>query len=266
MIKHNWEETPIKLPTNENKLLEQVINIINDNEEIKTLWRVNNVNAIERLGMSDHGPVHFQIVSNMALRMTRIFKEANIEFSISKNYGLNSDYAEVIIVLASLMHDLGISIHRKGHEEYSLFLANNLLREILSFMPVYERTIVISETLHAIISHRAGGSPLTIEAGIVRVSDALDMSKGRSRIPYEAGNVDIYSVSAQAVDSVEIEKGVETIVQINIKMNNSAALFQVDDLLNTKIKGSGIENYVAVRAYIDRETEKSIVKEYIFKK
>jgi metal-dependent HD superfamily phosphatase/phosphodiesterase len=158
---------------------------------------------------------------------------------------------------------LGISVHRNNHEEYSLFLANTLLRELLTFLPLVERTIVVSETLHAIISHRSGGKPLTIEAGIVRVSDALDMSKGRSRIPYEAGNVDIHSVSAQAIDSIEIEKGEDRPVQITILMNNSAGLFQVDDLLSSKLAGSGIEKFIAVRAFIDRETEKSLVKEFV---
>ena len=130
-------------------------------------------------------------------------------------------------------------------------------------MPVEEKTIVISETLHAIISHRSGGTPVTIEAGIVRVADALDMSKGRSRIPYESGKVDIHSVSAAAIDNVEITKGSEKPIQLNITMNNSAGIFQLDELLKKKIVGSGIEKYISVRAFIDQKTEKKLLKEYI---
>ncbi len=255
----------IRVPVGQNKLLAKIVKIINENEEVKALWKVNNVNAIDRLGMSDHGHVHFQIVANIALKLTRLLKEAGIEMSITKNFNLSYEYAEVVIFLAGIFHDLGISIHRDGHEEFSLFLANNLLHEILSFMPTEERVIVTSETLHAIISHRSGGRPLTVEAGIVRVADALDMSKGRSRIPYESGYVDIYSVSAAAIDSVEIERGIEKPVQINITMNNSAGLFQVDELLKEKLHKSGLEKFVDIKAYIKRKTEKKLVKEFIIK-
>ena len=75
---------------------------------------------------------------------------------------------------------MGMSISREGHEGYSLFLANNILHRILDFLSVEERTIAISEVLHAIIAHRSKGVPYTIEAGIVRVADAFDMSEGRS--------------------------------------------------------------------------------------
>lgn len=164
--------------------------------------------------------------------------------------------------MASLFHDLGMSIHRVQHEEFSLIIANNLLREMLDFLPTEERVIVTSEVLHAIIAHRSGGKPLTIEAGIVRVADALDMSKGRTRIPYEQGHKDIYSLSARAIESVEIaESGdPERPVQINIEMTNSSGIFQADELLNEKLKGSGIEQYVSVNAFISGETEEKLLK------
>ena len=41
-----------------------------------------------------------------------------------------------------------------------------------------ERTVVIAESLHAIIGHRRRGEPYTVEAGVVRVADALDMAQG----------------------------------------------------------------------------------------
>jgi metal-dependent HD superfamily phosphatase/phosphodiesterase len=155
-----------------------------------------------------------------------------------------------------------MSISREGHEEFSLFLANNILHNTLDFLSVEERTIVISEVLHAIIAHRSGGKPNTVEAGIVRVADALDMSEGRSRIPYQAGNVDIYSISAAAIDKIEIVEGEEKPIQINILMNNSAGLFQVDELLKRKLIGSGIEKHVKVRALIERRREKKLIKEF----
>ncbi|MEJ2264694.1 MAG: HD domain-containing protein [Anaerolineales bacterium] len=229
---------------------------------MRTLWRVININAIDRLGMSDHGPVHFQIVANIALRLTRILLKQNVEMSIVKYYDLTNQHAELVVLLASLYHDLGMSISREGHEEFSLFLANDILHRTLDFLPLEERTIIASEVLHAIISHRSGGDPYTIEAGIVRVADALDMSQGRSRIPYEGGNVDIYSVSAAAIDNVEISEGTDRPIHINILMNNSAGLFQVDELLKRKLQGSGIEDYVKVRAIVEREKEKRLIEEF----
>jgi uncharacterized protein len=255
----------IHVPTNDNKLLEEILERINNNVEVKTLWKIMNINAIDRLGMTDHGPVHFQIVSNIALRLTRLLLKKEVKLSIPSDYGLSSDYSELVIFLASIFHDLGMSVSRDGHEEFSLFLANSLLHQILDFLPEYERTIVISETLHCIISHRDGGKPYTIEAGIVRVADALDMSKGRSRIPYSTGKVSIHSVSAAAIENVEIIEGEDKPIQINISMNNSAGLFQVDELLKVKLKGSGLEKYVDVKAFIEGETEKQLVKEFIIR-
>lgn len=261
--KENINNNKINVPTNGKTLLKKVVANINNNEELQTLWDVINVNAIERLGMTDHGPVHFQIVANISVKFIRMLVKNGVELSVTKNYQLPPEYSELIVVLASVLHDLGMTISRKDHETYSLFLANNLLHQLVDFLPVYERTIVISEVLHAIISHRSDGKPITLEAGIIRVADALDMSKGRSRIAYESEKIDIYSVSSAAIESVNIEEGKDKPIQLNILMNNSAGIFQVDELLKKKINGSGIEKYINVRAYIDTEMEKKLVKEYI---
>lgn len=257
-------EVNINVPVGKNKLLEKALAEVNSNDELKTLWKVANVNAIDRLGFADHGPVHFQIVANIALRIARILHKNDVEMSIVHDFGLSYEHAEVVIFLASLYHDLGMTIHRNNHEEYSLIVANNILRESLKFLSTEERTIVTSEVLHAIIGHRSGGTPMTIEAGIVRVADALDMSKGRSRIPYEAGKINIHSVSAAAIDNIEIKEGDKKPIQIDILMNNSAGLFQVDDLLKSKLRGSGIEEYMGVRAYVKEEKEKKLLNEVIF--
>ncbi len=265
MTTQSTRETAINIhvPLNGNELLAKALENINHDVEIRTLWRVINVNAIDRLGMSDHGPVHFQIVANIALRLARILTANNVEMSITRYYGLSTEYAELVILLASLFHDLGMSISREGHEEFSLFLANPILHRVLDFLSIEECTIVTSEVLHAIIAHRSGGKPYTIEAGIVRVADALDMNQGRSRIPYQAGNVDIYSLSAAAIDNVKISEGKDKPIQIDIQMNNSAGLFQVDELLKKKLLGSGIDYYVKVRAFVEGETEKRLIEEFV---
>ncbi|MBN1168451.1 HD domain-containing protein [Candidatus Woesebacteria bacterium] len=251
------------MPTNKNELLEKVLRSINGNIEVKTLWNVINVNAMDRLGMSDHGHVHFQIVANIALKFARTLHKDKVKMSLEKDYGLSYDHSEIVIFLASLLHDLGMTIDRKGHEGFSLFLANNILREMLAFMNKEEQVIITSEVLHAIISHRSDGKPLTVEAGIVRVADALDMSEGRTRVSYEKGIIDIYNISATAIDKVEIKEGKDKPISILITMNNSSGIFQVDELLKKKLKGSGIEDFVSIKAVIKGD-EKSLVKEFEF--
>jgi len=262
MAANKYSTSKIHLPIEGNDLMEKALEAINKNKEILTLWYIANVNALKRLKLTDHGQVHYQIVCNSAVRLVRMLAKKGIKMSITQDFNMSPKHAELVVLLASLFHDTGMSVDRDDHEEHSLFLTNNLLHQVLDFLPIDEKTIVISETLHAIISHRKNGSPVTIEAGIVRVSDALDMSKGRSRIPYEEGRVSIHSVSAAAIDNVEITEGETKPIQINITMNNSAGLFQLDELLRRKINGSGIEKYISVRAFINQKTEKKLLKEY----
>jgi hypothetical protein len=153
-----------------------------------------------------------------------------------------------------------MSIHRTDHETYSLFLAADKLDSLLA--GIYdepERSVIAAEVMHAIIAHRRRGDPLTLEAGIVRVADALDMAKGRSRVPFEAGRMNIHSLSAAAIDEVRIEQGEDKAVRIEIEMNNSAGIFQIDELLATKLRGSGLEGHVEVVARIEAEHEKRLV-------
>jgi len=262
MKSENQKKIKIHVPLHGNDLIEKALSIVNRDKEVQTLWKVINVNAIDRLGMSDHGPVHFQIVANISLRFARILTKHGVEMSIVKDLGLTKKHAELVVLLASLFHDLGMSISREGHEEFSLFLADRILEKVLDFLPEDDKVAVKSESLHAIIAHRSGGIPYTIEAGIVRVADALDMSEGRSRIPYEEGKVEIHSLSAAAIDNVEIAEGKKKPIEINIFMNNSSGLFQVDELLKKKLKGSGLEKYVIVKAEIMRESEKKLIKEF----
>jgi len=204
--------------------------------------------------------VHIQIVVNIGLRLFRLLARAGVQPAMVSEHGMKPRDAEVVIAAACLVHDTGMSIHRSDHEQYSLFLAADRLPVLLE--DIYEDpelTVVVSEALHAVIGHRRRGDPITIEAGIVRVADALDMASGRSRIPFETRRPNIHSVSAAAIDGVTIEPGDEKAVRIEIEMNNSSGLFQIDELLATKLRGSGIEEHVEVVAKIEAEHEKRLV-------
>ncbi len=255
--------TPLKLPARHNPRLSELVERLNEDEEVYALWTAANVTAVDRLRMSDHGPVHVQIVANSALRILRLLVDAGVTPSIAFDYGLEVEDAEVVVSLAALFHDVGMSIHREDHETFSLFVAQPILRRHLA--EVYDPpadAIVRSEILHAIIAHRSGGTPLTVEAGILRIADALDMEQGRSRIPFEAGSMSIHAVSAAAVEEIHIERGDATPVLIRIEMSNSAGVFQVDQLLRRKLAGSGLEEHIQVEAHIEGETEKRLVTRF----
>jgi metal-dependent HD superfamily phosphatase/phosphodiesterase len=213
--------------------------------------------------MSDHSWVHVQIVLNIALRILRLLVRAGIEPAMVVDHRMGRRDAEVVVASGALLHDVGMSIHRADHEEFSLFLAEGALQRLLA--GTYKeplRTVVAAEILHSVIGHRRRGEPYTVEAGVVRVADALDMAQGRTRLPIESGQEGIHSISAAAVDQVTIEAGEERPVRIKIDLHNSAGIFQVDDLLATKIRGTPLEGQVEVLARIEGESEKRLLSEF----
>ena len=252
-------EARVKAPTRGNRKLEGFLDAINADEQVRTWWYMAKVNS-ERLGMSDHSWVHMQIVLNIALRLLRLLVKAGVEPAVVADHGMKDRDAEVVVAGGALLHDVGLSIHRADHEAFSLFLASGALERLLAdSYKQPERTIVASEILHAIIGHRRRGEPYTLEGGAVRVADALDMAQGRTRIPIEAGHEGIHSISAAAIDEVRIEAGEERPVRIEIQLNNSAGIFQVDDLLATKIRDTPLEGKVEVVATVEGETEKRLL-------
>jgi metal-dependent HD superfamily phosphatase/phosphodiesterase len=252
----------VRAPTRGNRRLEALLEGVNADAELRAWWHMAQVTS-ERLGMSDHSWVHVQIVLNIALRILRLLGRAGIEPAMVADHKMGRRDAEVVVASGALLHDVGMSIHRADHEAYSLFLAERKLRELLGDLyDEPERTVVASEALHTIIGHRRRGEPYTVEAGVVRVADALDMAQGRSRVPVEAGRMGIHALSAAAIDEVIIEAGEERPVRLEIHMNNSAGIFQVDDLLATKLRGTPLESQVEVVAAVEGETEKRLLGEF----
>lgn len=257
------DRVEMTVPHRHNPKLRTVIERVNADDDLYGLWLASNVMAIERRGMTDHGPVHVKIVMNIGVRILRLLMDREVVPSVVENYGMAKEDAEVVVALAALLHDLGMTIQREDHESYSLFLAQEKLKQILP--EIYDSrtcTILRSEILHAIIAHRSGGEPLTVEAGVVRIADSLDMAKGRSRIPFEGGSTSIHSLSAAAIEAVEIEEGDDRPVRLVIKMTNSAGVFQLDKLFRDKLSGSGLESYIELEAMLEGETEKKLFQKF----
>jgi metal-dependent HD superfamily phosphatase/phosphodiesterase len=231
--------------------------------KLQTLWKCANTMAIDRMGYTDHGPTHVKIVANSALKLLRILVDRKVVPSIVRDYGMKNEDAEVVVVLGSIFHDLGMVVTRDGHELYGALLASRFIEKFLQ--QIYseeERTIILSEVLHAIVSHEEPRKPLTIEAGIVQIADALDMEKGRARIPFQSGKVDIHSVSALSIEKVDIQEGDKMPVVIRITMSNSAGIFQIDELLKPRIESSGLKNYIHVVAEITQAKETKILDKF----
>lgn len=251
------------VPVRDNVKLKSVTDLIRKDGKLQSYWKCANVMAIERMGYTDHGPTHVKIVANMALKLLRMLVEHGVKPSVVSDYGLKNEDAEVIVVLASVFHDLGMVVMRSEHQLYSALLATEFLNR---FLPaVYsdeEQAIIGSETLHAIVTHEDPYRPLTVEAGIVGVADALDMEAGRARIPFRAGKVDIHSVSALSIEKVEVLEGGRKPITIKITMSNSAGVFQIDELLKPRIEKSGLQQFFHVTAEITGERERRIIEKF----
>ena len=249
----------IRAPSERNPKLERLIANANADTQLKAWWYMQQTNA-ERLHMSDHSWVHVQIVVNIARRLLRLLRRAGVEPAVVAEHGLNPSDAEVVVTAAVLLHDSGMSIHRTDHEQFSLFLAAAKLPTLLD--GIYEepeKSVIAAEALHAIIGHRRRGDPITLEASVVRVADALDMEQGRSRVPFSERRPNIHSLSAAAIADVKIDAGEERPVRIEIDMNNSSGIFQIDELLATKLRGTVLADHIEVIARIEAEHEKRLV-------
>ena len=258
----------IKIPSRDNTKLAALLERVNTDIELFTMWKCANINAVDRLGISDHGRVHVQIVANIGLKMLRLLQTAGITPSIVQHHGgsgMTQQDAEIVVVLGALMHDLGICVHRDEHEHHSLWLAERKLRELLDGLYDIEgRTIIVAETLHTIVAHQRSQRCLTIEAGVVKVADALDMAKGRARIPFEQGHINIHSASAAAIESVELSAGETKPIHIKVNMLNSTGIYQIDELLKKKIQNSTIKDYIELVASIQAETETKLITDFRF--
>ena len=230
--------------------LEQMFRLMETDLEIQNTLRMSNVMAVDRLKYNDHGPVHAKISAGSALEIFNLLIQ-EVTPSTVQNKVCSLEDAKVVVLCGSYLHDLGNSIHRIDHHIHGCILANPLLDRLLKKVYPDDPALVVrlkSEILHTIFSHEEEAECLSVEAGAAKIADGTDMAKGRTRIPYRTGKVDIHSLSALSITKVEIEKGRHKPVQIFVSMNNPAGVFQIEEVLEKKLKTSGIENLVDVIA------------------
>jgi metal-dependent HD superfamily phosphatase/phosphodiesterase len=225
----------------------EVLAAVDADEEITAYLEAQNVNPVDRMQYNDHGTKHVEIVRHSALCLYELLKRGGVTFDGATGQGLDEADEPVVVALAATLHDIGHVVHRDAHPYYSIPLAADLLDRFLpAFYDTPELVRVKGEVLHAILCHHTEETPLTLEAGVVRVADALDMERGRSRIPYEQGGRGINTVSSQAIERVRLLEGTDVPVLIEIEMTNAAGVYQIDDLLEAKVEESGLEPHLRI--------------------
>ena len=242
--------------------LHEVLPVLQSDPEITTYLEAQNVNAVARKGYNDHGTKHVEIVRNRALCLYDVLKGGDVAFNGATQQGLAEADEPVIVALAATLHDIGHVVHRDDHVYYSIPLAADLLDRLLPEMGFYDAGEAVrmkGEILHAILCHHTAEDPLTTEAGVIRVADALDMKRGRSRIPYEEGGRGINTISSQAIENVSVRAGDDKPVLVEIEMTNAAGVYQVDNLLKEKLDGSGLESHIRIVA-VNTKGDDSLVE------
>jgi hypothetical protein len=208
--------------------------------------------AVSRLGYTDHGPVHAEVATWNALRAFDILEGTFQPNVVAEEIG-DIDDALLIVLASTYLHDIGMVVHRNEHPQASINLASPILEEKL--MDIYndpgKATDILSFILHGIYAHDDDTQCLTLEAGITKLGDGCDLTKGRTRVPFQKGKVDIHSVSALAINNVILEPGKNKPLRITVAMDNPAGVFQVEAVLEKKISTSGLQDNVDVEVLVN---------------
>ncbi len=232
--------------------------------EVQTILEDTNRMAIDRMGYSDHGHVHSLIVVKYGMQLLNAL-ERGVKSTIEQEETGSFEDAQLVVMIACYLHDIGMAVHRENHNIFSVTLAAPIIDRILQKVypkDIRKRIHIKGHILHAILCHDKFITPNTIEAGVVGIADALDMTKGRARIPFELGTVNIHSTSAMAIESVKIKKGEEKTVRIEVLMTNASGIFQIQELLERKIKSAPkVADHIELVSIMSERAEAIIDKE-----
>ena len=131
-IKEVSLESKILKRLQNHKLCTDLVNYLFADEELQEMQDYANNVSIKRLGYNDHGPVHMRQVAANAIKMLNLLQSAGIQTSLEKEEIGTFEDSMCAVIIAGLMHDLGMMIGRQGHENMSVILAK----------PIIERTLM----------------------------------------------------------------------------------------------------------------------------
>ena len=255
----------VELTPEKDDLPVRIARILVEDDEIQAVQDYANNVSIVRLGFNDHGPVHMRTVCRNALKMIKILYQTGVKTSLeTEQAGTFADSVSAVLI-ASFLHDFGMTIGRQDHELYSGILAFNVINRILeNVLPGSEnlrrRVIIRSMAMEGIIGHMGTRKIHSIEAGLILIADGCDMTKGRARIPMEMNSKpsvgDIHKYSANSIEKVKILKGSERPIKIEVHMSADVGLFQIEEVLLQKISSSPAKNLVELYACVDGQEMK----------
>lgn len=223
--------------------------------EIHAMQEYANVVSIKRLGYNDHGPVHMRTVALNAVTMMGLLKKAGIPTNLEAEEAGSFEDGLVAVLMASFLHDLGMTVGRQDHELHSAYLAYPILDRLLRDVyrdDVQRRVVVRSLAIEGIVGHMAGRKIHSLEAGVILLADGCDMKKGRARIPLamkgEPKVGDIHKYSANSIEDVRLSAGAEKPIRIDVDMSSEVGFFQVEEVLLGKVASSPAKPYVELYA------------------
>jgi len=226
-------------------------------EEIQASQEYANTVSIVRLGYNDHGPVHMRTVTYNAVLMLNLLKKAGIKTSLEEDGCGDFEDSILAVILAAMLHDLGMGMGRQNHELHSTFMALPFIDQILSHVyknEWHKRAMVRAMALEGIAGHMGTINVSSLEAGIIQVSDGCDMTKGRARIPIllvqnpRVGHIHQYS--ANSIEEVNIISGVEKPIRVEIIMSSEVGIFQIEEVLMHKISNSTAKQHIELYAQV----------------
>lgn len=222
--------------------------ILTRETEVPVIWDMAEYITTEKLRMNDHGRTHALVTAASSLRILELLLSSGIVPDVVKTGIGDPDDASLIVLLSSLCHDIGNSIHRTCHLHHSLILVQPILDRILPV--VYDNPYTSMQVrlfiLSSIHSHHGDPAPLTVEGSIVSIGDASDMAKGRADHSRDMTKASIHAISTLSVDRVDITKGKKKPVEIQISLSHIAGMYQIQETLIPKIKAGMLRTEVSV--------------------
>lgn len=262
-VKELATENKIQERLKNNPVCLQLVNYLFADDELQEMQDYANNVSIRRLGFNDHGPVHMRQVVGNAIKMLNILHDSGIKTSLEQEEVGTFEDSMCAVILAGLMHDLGMAIGRQAHEEMSVLLAKPIIeRALMHVFPdnLHKRVIIRSVATEAIIGHMSSRKIHSIEAGILLVADGCDMTKGRARIPLSINTApkvgDIHKYSANAINRIGIHHGQRKPIKIDIEMSGDVGFFQIEEVLLTKIDSSPAKQYIELYAGVTGQERK----------
>jgi len=240
------------------------LEILLADEEIQAAQEYANTVSIVRLGYNDHGPVHMRTVTQTAILMLCLLQKAGIKTSLESDGCGDFEDSLIAVIIAAILHDLGMGMGRQNHELHGTILAQPYIDRLLEKIykdDLNKKVMIRAVAMEGIAGHMGTISISSLEAGIVQIADGCDMTKGRARIqismahtPQKTGYIHQYS--ANSIEEVYIGAGEEKPIRINVHMSSEVGLFQVEEVLLHKIANGTAKQYIELYAQLDGEEVK----------